>query len=99
MWNELFIIYYLLKQIFYTIKEIKSTLPLNKIITILIFLLWMLTLFFFLLGAVFGAAKSYRENKGILWNETNRPNRIKMAIFANIFLLPSWVILTVYPYI
>ena len=50
-----------------------------------------------MLGAIFGAAKCFRDFKGILWYATDNCNKAKMAIVANLCMIPSWLLVSYTP--
>lgn len=45
---------------------------------------------FIVIGAIFGTAKTFRDLKGLIWYDSEKPKRFKMAIIANLCLIPSW---------
>jgi hypothetical protein len=47
---------------------------------------------FIQIGAIFGVAKSFRDFKGQLWFVTEKDNRVKMTLIANLCLIPGWII-------
>jgi len=49
---------------------------------------------FMLLGAIFGTAKTFRDFKGVLWYDVDNKKKLKMVIFSNLCVIPSWVLLS-----
>jgi len=47
--------------------------------------------FLILSGAIFGAALTFRQFKGVLWYAVPKKKKLAMVAIANICMIPSWV--------
>jgi len=43
------------------------------------------------IGAIFGAALTFREFKGVLWYAVSKQQKLRMVLIANLCMIPSWI--------